>query len=254
MLGRDLGVMKWMKMMVGVDKEDGMRSVRQTTRTFVGALFLLLALLVGLGPQTASAHEHRDLVNGKYQGEVGFLNEPAYQGQLNGLFLAVASETEKNADGSAKAIEGLEKTLKAQVLAGGKTLDLQVQKRSNMPGVYAAYFMPTATGQYRFRVYGTINGEAIDETFESGPGRFSDVEAIGPLQFPNQVSNAPADFQAQLDNARLTAGMARNIAFIGVVFGALGVLIAALALTRRPAVPTIPPQHPAARQADQGDD
>lgn len=218
-----------------------MRSSKRTGALL--RLVLLSALLVvGVAPQGVSAHEQRDIVGGKYHAVVGFLNEPAYDGQLNGLDLTVTSKTDKNADGSAKAIEGLEKTLKAQVLANGKTLDLPVQTRFNMPGKYAAYFMPTAAGQYRFRIYGMINGEALDETFESGPNHFNDVGSISALQFPNQVTTPPADLQTQLDNARLTAGMAQNIAFVGVVFGALGVVIAALALTRRPAAASPAPR------------
>lgn len=219
----------------------------------LGLILLLALLTAGVLPQHASAHERRDLSGGKYQGVVGFLNEPAYQGQLNGLDLTVTSKTEKNADGTARPIEGLEKTLKAQVLAGGKTLDLMVQTRFNMPGKYAAYFMPTAAGQYRFHIFGTINGEALDETFESGPNRFSDIEPIGALQFPNQVTTPPADLQAQLDSARLTAGLARNVAFVGVVFGVLGVVIAALALMRRPATAAAAPRRRVS-PAEQGDD
>jgi hypothetical protein len=229
-----------------------MRSSKRTG-ALLGLILLLALLTAGVLPQNASAHERRDLSGGKYQGVVGFLNEPAYQGQLNGLDLTVTSKTEKNADGTAKPIEGLEKTLKAQVLAGGKTLDLTVQSRYNMPGKYAAYFMPTAAGQYRFHIYGTINGEALDETFESGPNRFSDIEPIGALQFPNQVTTPPADLQAQLDSARLTAGLARNVAFVGVVFGVLGVVIAALALMRRPATAAAAPRRRVS-PAEQGDD
>ena len=119
---------------------------------------LLCAALLGLlvaavaGPGTASAHERRELAGGRYQAVVGFLTEPAYQGQMNGLDLTVTSKTEKNADGTARPIEGLEKTLKAQVISNGKTLDLTVQSRFNMPGKYAAYFQQTAAGQYCFRV------------------------------------------------------------------------------------------------------
>lgn len=113
----------------------------------LGAFVLALAVIVLAVPQGVSAHERRDLAGGKYQAVVGFLTEPAYQGQVNGLDLAVTSKTEKNADGTAKPIEGLEKTLKAQVLADGKTLDLTLQTRFNMPGKYAAYFQPTAAGQ-----------------------------------------------------------------------------------------------------------
>ena len=230
-----------------------MRSPKRTG-ALLGLVLLVALLVVGLSPQGASAHERRDIVGGKYQAVVGFLNEPAYQGQLNGLDLTVTSKTEKTADGSAaKPIEGLEKTLKAQVLADGKTMDLMVQSRFNMPGKYAAYFMPTASGQYRFHVYGTINGEAIDETFESGPGRFNDVQAIGAIQFPNGVTTPPADLQAQLDSARQTAALARNVAFVGVVFGVLGVVIAALALARRPAAVAPAPRRQVS-PSGQGDD
>ncbi|MFN8539340.1 MAG: hypothetical protein U0232_17915 [Thermomicrobiales bacterium] len=94
-----------------------------------------------LFPGTASAHERRDIVGGKYQAVVGFLTEPAYDNQVNGLDLTVTSKTEKLADGTtAKPIEGLEKTIKAQVIKDGKTLDLTVQSRFNLPGKYAAYF------------------------------------------------------------------------------------------------------------------
>jgi len=219
----------------------------------LGLVLLLALLIIGGAPQGVSAHERRDIVGGKYQAVVGFLNEPAYDGQLNGLDLTVTSKTDKNADGTAKAIEGLEKTLKAQVLANGKTLDLAVQSRFNLPGKYAAYFVPTAAGQYRFHIYGTINGEAIDETFESGPGRFNDVGAIGALQFPNQVTTPPADLQAQLDSAQQTAALARNVAFVGVVFGVLGVVIAALALMRRPAA-VAPAPRPQVSPSGQSDD
>jgi hypothetical protein len=201
----------------------------------VGALFLALALVVSIAPQSASAHERRDIVGGKYQAVVGFLTEPAYQGQMNGLDLTVTSKTEKNADGTAKPIEGLEKTLKAQVTANGKTLDLTVRSRFGLPGKYAAYFQPTAAGQYTYRVYGTINGENVDEKFSSGPNTFGDVEQVAPLQFPNAVAAAPADLQAQLNAAKSAADTARLIAIAGVVVGVLGLVVAAAALLRRPA-------------------
>jgi hypothetical protein len=200
----------------------------------VGALLLALALVVTIAPQGASAHERRDIVGGKYQAVVGFLTEPAYQGQMNSLDLTVTSKTDKNADGTAKGIEGLEKTLKAQVISNGKTLDLPVQARFNLPGKYAAYFQPTVAGQYSFRVYGTINGENVDEKFSSGPNTFGDVQPIAALQFPESVA-APADLQAQLDAAKSAADNARLIAIAGVVVGVLALVVAGLALLRRPA-------------------
>lgn len=201
---------------------------------FIG--LLAFALCGTLAPQSASAHERRDLAGGKYQAVVGFLTEPAYEDQVNGLDFTVTSKTEKNTDGTAKAIEGLEKTLKAQVIVGGgKTLDLTLQSRFNMPGKYAAYFMPTTPGQYIFRVYGTINGEQLDERFESGPGRFSDIQAMGPLQFPEAVPQVPADLQARLDAAESAAKGARLTGIAGLVVGLIGLGVGAAAFVRRPA-------------------
>ena len=209
----------------------------------IGAL--TCAAIIGLlaigtiAPETASAHERRDLIGGKYQAVVGFLTEPAYQDQVNGISLAVTSKTEKLADGTtAKPIEGLEKSLKAQVIKDGKTLDLTFQARFGQPGNYAAYFQPTASGQYVFRIYGDINGEQLDERFESGPGRFNDVQSMASLQFPVAQAEVPSDLQARLDSAESAASTARTIGIAGIVVGLIGLGVGAAALMRRPAVPT----------------
>jgi len=73
------------------------------------ALLGLLLAMIAL-PGAASAHESRTLANGKYKAVVGFLTEPAFQGQMNGLDLTITSALEKTADGKEKPIEGLEKT------------------------------------------------------------------------------------------------------------------------------------------------
>jgi hypothetical protein len=208
-------------------------------RIGVLAFMMLIGLVVFAMflPGTASAHERRDLLNGKYQAVVGFLTEPAYEDQINGLDLTVTSKTDLNADGTGKPIEGLEKTLKAQVVKDGKTLDLPVQARFNMPGKYAAYFEPTAAGQYVFLITGQINGETINERFESGPNRFNDVQSIAPIQLPAATSQVPADLQAQLDSANSAASTARIIGIVGIIVGILGVGVGAAAYMRRPATP-----------------
>ena len=217
------------------------------------ALVFALLLAALLAPGTASAHERRDLLNGKYQAVVGFLEEPAYQNQLNGLSLAVTDKTQKTAAGADKPVEGLEQTLKAQVLAQGKTMDLTLRARFGEPGNYAAYFEPTVPGQYIFRVYGQIEGQTIDERFESGPGRFNDVEAIGPLQFPEQIGVAPADLQARLDAAQSRANIALVVGIVGAVLGLLGLGAAAMTLVRRPPAASIAPATPAGSAATRGD-
>ena len=178
-----------------------MRALQRISVALCAVLFGLL--LVGIvAPGEASAHERRDLAGGKYRAVVGFLTEPAYEGEPNGLDLTVTSLTEKTADGKDKPVEGLQDTLKAQVIVGGgaKTLDLALSPVFNQPGKYAGRFQPTKSGQYQFRVYGQIEGQPIDERFESGPGRFNDVESLAPRQFPEQVGTN-ADLQARIDAA-----------------------------------------------------
>lgn len=200
------------------------------------AVLLTMALVLFGATGTVSAHERRDLVNGRYQAVVGFLNEPAFDHQLNGLDLTVVDKTQKTAQGQDKPVEGLEKTLKAEVLfGGGKKLELALRPRFGQPGKYAAYFEPTKAGQYTFHVYGQIEGNAIDERFESGPGRFNDVQSLAPLQFPEQQASVPADLQARLDAADSAATMARSIGIAGLVAGLLGLGLGVLALRRRPA-------------------
>ena len=128
-----------------------------------GALLAVSLLLPGI----ASAHEQRDV--GSYHFVVGFLNEPSIADQMNGLDLTITTTADK------KPVEGAEKTLKAEVIVGGnaKVMPLPLTARFGMPGKYAAYFMPTAAGAYIFHISGTINGDTVDQRFESGPGRLT---------------------------------------------------------------------------------
>jgi hypothetical protein len=198
------------------------------------ALALGLLLVGTVAPGTASAHERREVLGGKYQLVVGFLGEPAYQGEPNGLDLTVRDMTQKDASGVGKPVEKLQDTLKAQVIVGGgaRTMDLTLAPVFNQPGKYAGRFLPTKEGSYIFRVYGQIEGQAIDERFESGPGRFDEVRTLA--QFPEQVT-APATLQARLDAAESRANTAQALGIAGLVVGLLGLGAAALSLLRRPA-------------------
>lgn len=149
-------------------------------------------------------------------------------------------------------MEGLDKTLKTQVIVGGgaKTLDLTLTPVFNQPGKYAGRFQPTKEGQYIFRVYGTIEGQQIDERFESGPGRFDEVQSLAPLQFPERVL-APSELQARLDAAESRANTAQALGIAGLVVGLLGLGAAAMSLLRRPAASRA--VAPAAARSSEGD-
>ncbi|MDE3076427.1 MAG: hypothetical protein KGJ86_13475 [Chloroflexota bacterium] len=189
----------------------------------LGGVIIGLSLLL---PGVALAHEQRDV--GKYHLVVGFLNEPAIQNQMNGIDLTITTTADK------KPVEGAEKTLKAVVIVGGnaKSMPITLRARFGLPGKYAGDFMPTAAGAYQFHFTGAINGDAIDQRFESGPGTFGDVKPIQPLQFPDKLAS-PAELQSQLADAQSAANSARVLAIVGLLAGVAGVAVGVAGLMRR---------------------
>jgi hypothetical protein len=209
----------------------------------------LLAVVALLSAATgmASAHEHREV--GKYEFTVGFQNEPAYLNQPNGIWVRVVEAVSEGA-AEGKPAEGLEETLKAEVIQGNDRMSVPLRAAFGEPGVYLGDFIPTKVGDYIFHFTGTIGGETIDERFESGPNRFNPVEGLTELQFPEKQP-AVSEMQAQLEQARTAATQARDAAdqarvlgYIGIGVGLLGLLagLAALAARRGRQHPT-----PAAR-------
>jgi hypothetical protein len=151
---------------------------------------LIVAALFALVPAIASAHEHRDVADGKYSMEVGFLDEPAFTSVKNGLDLRVSAPTggtpapSSNEEEEGTPVEGLEKTLKAEVIYGDQKMDLTLEPAFGAPGAYEAWFFPMAAGDYSFHIYGDIEGTAIDETFTSSPEGFSSVLDRAQYEFP----------------------------------------------------------------------
>ena len=192
-----------------------------------GAVAAFLLLIEALFPATALAHEQR-LVAGKYQFEVGFLNEPSIAGQMNGIDLTVTTAADS------KPVEGLDQTLKAEVIVGGgaHTMPVDLVAREGQPGAYDGYFIPTREGSYTFHFTGTVGGTSIDERFESGPGRFDDVQTAESLQFPDKLPDTLAAVN-QANAARDEAASARTFGIAGLVVGVVGLIVGGVALVTR---------------------
>jgi hypothetical protein len=194
----------------------------------VGVVLLAGLALGFLAPASASAHERRT-VAGDYTFIVGFLKEPAMEGDTNGIDLRVSTSGDQ-------PVEGLERTLKAEVIVGGASLPLELKPRFRTPGAYNADFVPTRPGGYIFHFSGSVDGKPVDERFESGPGRFNDVEAVAPLQFPDKVPTG-VELQRALAAAEGRAATATTLATIGLVAGLAGLALAAWALLSRRRAP-----------------
>ncbi|HTH70317.1 MAG TPA: hypothetical protein VL493_03500 [Candidatus Saccharimonadales bacterium] len=181
--------------------------------TRIGAIATAIAVVVasfGILSTRAAAHETRMV--GPYTFVVGWVGEPAVVGQSNGLDLTVTETA------GGKAVEGLEKTLTAQVITGGgaKTRTLELAPDGDQPGHYTSGFVPTRVGDYTFHLSGMAGTTKIDEKFESGPNRFDAVTDIVGLEFPDQVPST-GDLAQQLSDANTKLTIAIAIAALALV-------------------------------------
>lgn len=158
---------------------------------------LAVSTLLLAAPLSAEAHEVRHIADGKYQIVVGFMDEPVYAGDKSGLEFfvsdlsapatptaAAASDGDEDEESAGAPVDGLEKTLKAEVIFEDQTMELPLEARYNTPGAYQSVFFPMKAGDYTFRIYGKIGDTDIDESFTSSLDGFGAVEDPAPLQFP----------------------------------------------------------------------
>lgn len=181
-----------------------------------------LAVVVSIAPLSTPADAHETRRAGPYQLVVGWLNEPAFAGVANAASLVV---TDTRAD-PPEPVAGLEKTLTVDVFQGGLTTPFAstFRARFGAPGSYAADMVPTRAGDYRFVISGKIGDLAVNEVFESGPGRFDEVRPQTALQYPVQVP-AGADLGAALAETRALAEQVRVLAAIAIVLAAAALIL-----------------------------
>jgi hypothetical protein len=201
-----------------------------------GVALALAALLPLAAPQAALAHERRQV--GPYTFVVGFLTEPALLGQPNGIDLRITRTD------TGEPVDGAQSTLKAAIAqGGGQAKDFPLRARFGQPGAYTADVIPTKAGSYIFTFTGAIDGNQVNQRFESGPGRFNDVQATDALQFPEVVPAAAtlatsvksADERAQAAEAKAAEAegkiaQAQTLGIAGVVLGLLGLAVGGVAL------------------------
>lgn len=179
-------------------------------------LAVSMALLLLMGVATiASAHEGREV--GDYELTVGFSVEPALVNEPNGLYLLIHRAGDEEA-----AIEGLQDTLQVEISYAGETKPLEVRPVLDQPGFYTADIFPSAEGAYTFRVFGTIEGTEIDESFTSGPETFDEVESPAVIAIPSIDGESSGGNDTAASEAQDTADSARTLAIIGIIAGMLG--------------------------------
>jgi hypothetical protein len=187
------------------------------------ALLLFVGLLTAL-VGSAAAHVDVDVANGQYVMEIGFRDEPALQGQPNAVYIGV----EKYGTGGTEPVDGLAGTLQAEVSRDGVTKTIPFVPMGD--GKYEAPFVPTATGDYTFRVFGDIDGNAVDESVTSGPQTFNSVDPLTTHEFPPVAAGNEA--QSELVAAQDAASQARLISIASLIVAGIALIAALLMKTR----------------------
>jgi hypothetical protein len=196
------------------------------------SILTLVILATAVISSAVWAHEQRNVHN--YSLEVGFFTESAIEGQMNGLDLRVINIATQ------QPVTGLEKTLKVEIscvpVKASRIFDIEPVDPDRDPGHYNNGFIPTTPGQYSFRIFGAIEGTAVNETFSSGPDTFSDVGTATDLEFPQtlpslrEVSGVVQADQQNTQNALNTANSTRTLAItlsvVAIVIAGCSVVIA----------------------------
>jgi hypothetical protein len=204
-------------------------------------LVALIALLVV--PATAFAHERRTIGNGKYDVTVGWDTEPAYAGLKNGASIRIAQA----GSNPAVPVEGADKTLKVSIRQGASTREFSLRAVFGQPGYYIADIVPTRDGDYQWTFTGSINGDQINERFDTADGKFNGVEPVTALQFPQALPD-PSQESAAVNAAQSEAQSARMLAMAGIGVGLLGLIAAVGVWLTRPRT-AVPAQRPAGEHA-----
>jgi len=178
------------------------------------SLAFLLALL---SASAVSAHGATQV--GDYELAIGFHNEPAYQGEPNGLDLFVTDMTTN------EPVNGLEETLRVEIIYGASKKELDIEPQFGQDGAYTAQVIPTEEGDYTWHIWGDIEGMPVDVSMTSSPDTFGSVEPKSENAFPA----AEPTLSALRDQAQL----ALTIGILGAVLGAIGIVVGFLGWRRR---------------------
>jgi len=177
---------------------------------------LVAVALVLLLHATTFAHGHIDV--GDYELVIGFSGEPAYQGEPNGLDLFVTHHE------TGEAVNGLEETLRAEIIYGSSTQEVELRAQWEQDGAYTADILPTAAGDYTWRIWGDIQGTPVDVSMTSSPDTFSAIQSKADVSFPAAEPTA-AELLAASEAAAASARTATLVGIGGLVLGLAGIVI-----------------------------
>ena len=224
-------------------------------RTVSVTLVALLSLwMVTLAPSPASAHLHDQF--GNVGVTVGWINEPAFAGEPNGVqvFLEEAAaepageHTHDEATAETKPVAANQVKLTVEIMFGEQdaTVKLPAQPLEAFsfgePGEWRSeQIVPTRPGTYTFHISGTIKGKAFDKFYTSGEKgaiegtQYNDIREIAAVSFPEKdppsgeladaIEQSRTTLAASAKKASDDAKNARLFGIIGIGVGVLGLIV-----------------------------
>ncbi|MBT4126111.1 MAG: hypothetical protein HOJ22_05655 [Chloroflexi bacterium] len=122
---------------------------------------------------------------------------------------------------------------------------MDLKEAWNSPGQYKSEFIPTSPGAYNFRFFGEIDGQVVDESFESSNTTFDEVTPANEIQFPVQLA-APREIEnaargaldaattagTDASDASDSASTATLLGIVALILGLLGLVMGGLAFQR----------------------
>jgi plastocyanin len=160
--------------------------------------------------------------------------------------LGEVETTQDDGHAADNAVAGLT-TLQVEVthVASSVSKVMELKEAWNSPGHYKSEFIPTSPGPYNFRFFGEIEGQTVDESFESSNTTFDEVTPATEIQFPVQLAapretenaargalDAAATAGTDATAAADSASTANTLGIVALVLGLLGLALGGLAFQR----------------------